>query len=76
MPEEKQAVWAKGLPGVPKAMFWPGILEGSAGTVFMYIQTNLCKYVFITHQRKYCFDNIVKFKNLESEGDHELKRCK
>lgn len=70
MPEEKQAVWAKGLPGVPKAIFrrvW--------GQCFLYIQANLCKYIFFTRQRKYCFDNIFKFKYLESEGDHELKRC-
>lgn len=31
---------------------------------------NLCKYVFF----KYCFDDIFKFKYLESKGDHELKR--
>lgn len=41
MPEEKQAVWAKGLPGVPKAMFWHGILEGSEDSVYVHSDESL-----------------------------------
>uniref|UniRef100_K1QNS1 Uncharacterized protein n=1 Tax=Magallana gigas TaxID=29159 RepID=K1QNS1_MAGGI len=41
MPEEKQAVWAKGLPEVPKAMFWPGILGGSGESVYVHSDESL-----------------------------------
>lgn len=41
MPEEKQAVWAKCLPEVPKAMFWPGILGGSGESVYVHSDESL-----------------------------------
>lgn len=41
MSEEKQAVWAKGLPGVPKAMFWPGILGGTGDSVYVHSDESL-----------------------------------
>lgn len=41
MSEEKQAVWAKGLPEVPKAMFWPDILGGSGESVYVHSDESL-----------------------------------
>lgn len=41
MSEEKQAVWAKGLPEVPKAMLWPGILGGSGESVYVHSDESL-----------------------------------
>lgn len=41
MPEEKQAVWAKGLPEVPKAMLWPCILGGSGESVYVHSDESL-----------------------------------